>query len=157
MLRGHQYNVPEISVSARSKVQSKTNIFPFADLQFYIQLADLLEKPLPHFRYKTIIGKKDYFEKCMIIWFTSHKTINSFFQNHPFRKVFFFFYSSFLQIILALNLQWPTSSDDLSLLCYSSCIRPSDRQLWLILARDGSMAVGNRVEEPWPRQKQFVK
>ena len=39
--RGHQYNVPEISRSARGKVQSKTNIFH----RFYytIQLEGLLK------------------------------------------------------------------------------------------------------------------
>ena len=45
------YNVPEISVSARGKVQSKTDVFSFSRiLQCYVQLADLLKKPLLHFR-----------------------------------------------------------------------------------------------------------
>ena len=44
------YDVPEISVSARGKVQSKTNIFlPFVDLQCYTQMVDLQEKSLPHY------------------------------------------------------------------------------------------------------------
>ena len=47
------YNVPEISVSARGKVHSKTNIFfPLAHSQCYKYLADLLEKSLPHFLHR---------------------------------------------------------------------------------------------------------
>ena len=41
------------TMSARGKVQSKSDIFlPLVDLQCNLQLADLLEKSLPHYLYR---------------------------------------------------------------------------------------------------------
>ena len=58
----------KISVSARSKVQSKTSIFSFSlKLQCYVQLADLLVNPLPHFCYRrppgTLVRKAKHINK----------------------------------------------------------------------------------------------